>query len=293
MIRFLIPFFILVFAGYCPAWCRDIAPIITVDWLESNLDDPRMIVLDIRTPAQYQKGHIPGSVSVPLNVWAPKANGLELELPSDDALRAILSGAGINRTSKIVIVTRTETDFGRSDATRVAWTCAVAGLQNVAVLDGGFTKWAREKKTISTALPSVEPLDYTESINRSMVATKAYLLRKLKRLRLVDSRIPEEYFGITSKPGHIEGAVNMPTPWVFNADGTYKKTEELKAMASGVLGKSKSKKIVVYCGVGGYAATWWFVLTQVLGYRDVKVYDGSFEEWIQDPLAPVKTYAWN
>jgi thiosulfate/3-mercaptopyruvate sulfurtransferase len=64
-------------------------------------------------------------------------------------------------------------------------------------------------------------------------------------------------------------------------------------MASGVLGADKSKEIVVYCGVGGYSSTWWFLLTQILGYQNVKLYDGSFEEWSKDPKAPVESYRWH
>ena len=280
------------FLGIHSAWSRDIAPIVTTDWLTQNLGDARLAVLDIRTAAQYRKGHIPGSVNTPLSVWAVTGNGLSLELPSDEDLRNILGKAGITRTSNVVIVTRTETDFGRADATRVAWTCKVAGLENVAVLDGGFTKWARENKAISTDTPAVPALSYSGPVDRSMVVSKAYLLRKSKRPIIADNRMPEDYFGVTSKPGHIKGAVNLPTPWVFNADGTFKSQEELRSMSAGVLGNEKSKEIVVYCGVGGYSSTWWFLLTQVFGYQNVKLYDGSFEEWAKDPAAPVQTYTW-
>jgi thiosulfate/3-mercaptopyruvate sulfurtransferase len=293
MTKFFLSLMIICYLGIHAAWSRDIKPIITTDWLEQNLSDHGMTVLDIRTAAQYRKEHIPGSINTPLSVWAVANNDLSLELPSDEVLRDILGKAGIARTSKIVIVTRTETDFGRADATRVAFTCAVAGLENVAVLDGGFTKWAREKRALSTETPAVLALSYPGPINRAMVISKAYLLGKLKKLAIADSRTPEDYFGITSKPGHIKGAVNLPTPWVFNADGTFKAQEELRSMAAGVLGNGRSREIVVYCGVGGYASTWWFLLSQLLGYRNVKLYDGSFEEWVKDPTAPVQTYTWH
>jgi thiosulfate/3-mercaptopyruvate sulfurtransferase len=274
-------------------WARDIAPIVTTDWLEQNLNNSRIHILDIRTAAQYQKGHIPRSVNTPLSLWAPASNELSLELPSDEALRDILGNAGISLASLVVIVTRTETDFGRADATRVAWTCHVAGLENVAVLDGGFSKWARENRTISTDTAGVRALTYSGTIDRSSVASKAYVLNKIKGIIIADNRTPEDYFGISSKSGHIKGAVNLPTPWVFAADGTFRNKEELRSMAAGVLGSDYSKQIVVYCEVGGYASTWWFLLTQVFGYKNVKLYDGSFEEWSKDPKAPVQRYRWN
>ena len=284
---------IFTFCGSHAAWPRALDPIVTTQWLQQNLKDPGVTVLDIRTAAQYEKGHIPGSVSTPLSAWAVSSNGLSLELPSDEAIRDILGKAGVTPASKIVIASRTETDFGRADATRVAWTCKLAGIESVAVLDGGFTKWARENKALSTEKPAIQEVAYSGKINRVSVASKAYVLGGLKRLIIADNRVPEDYFGITSKPGHIRGAVNLPTPWVFNADGTFRAQDELRSMASGVLGDGKSKEIVVYCGVGGYSSTWWFLLTQVLGYRDVKIYDGSFEEWIRDPAAPARTYTWH
>ncbi|HTY62597.1 MAG TPA: sulfurtransferase [Acidobacteriota bacterium] len=272
---------------------RDIEPIVSTEWLALNLKDPQIALIDIRTAAQYQKGHIPGSINVPLSEWAIAKNGLTLELPSDESLRALVGKSGMTRTSKVVVVTRTETDFGRADATRVAWTCQVAGLKDVAVLDGGFTKWARENRAVSVDVPVIRALTYSGSIDRSSVAGKEYVLGKRKSLIIADNRTPEDYFGITAKPGHISGAVNLPTPWVFNSDGTFKSQEELRSMASGVLGDDKSKEIVVYCGVGGYASTWWFLLTQILGYQNVKLYDGSFEEWTKDPKAPVQSYRWH
>jgi len=80
---------------------------------------------------------------------------------------------------------------------------------------------------------------------------------------------------------------------MFSKDGTYLKESDLRAMAEGVIGPNNSKEIIVYCGVGGYASTWWYVLTQILGYRNVKLYDGSMEEWLQDPSAPVSAFKWH
>ncbi len=273
-------------------WARDISAIVTTDWLARNLSNPKVVILDIRSVAQYNKGHIPGSVHTPFSMWAVSANSLSLEMPSDEALRDLLGKSGIDPNSLVVVVTRTDTDFARADATRVAWTCVVAGIKNVAVLDGGYTKWVKDGKAVSTDAPEIKSTAYMGTIDRSTVASKAYVLNKIGKSIFLDTRKPEDYFGKTSKPGHIKSAVNLPTPWIFTDDGTYMKEEDLRAMAVGVLGAKKPKEIIVYCGVGGFASTWWFVLTQMLGYQNVKVYDGSMEEWIKDPRAPVNTYSW-
>ena len=96
-----------------------------------------------------------------------------------------------------------------------------------------------------------------------------------------------------SKPGHIESAVNLPAPWIFQQDGLLRSQGELESMANGVLGKNKTKEIITYCGVGIYASVWSYILTELLGYRDVKVYDGSMQEWVMDPAGPVAIYKWH
>jgi thiosulfate/3-mercaptopyruvate sulfurtransferase len=271
---------------------RDFAPIVTTDWLAQNLNDPKLVLFDIRNPEQYKKGHIPGAVNMPLNAWAITNNGLSLELPSEETLRDLLGKSGVDGSS-VVVVNRTETDFSRADATRVAWTCIVAGATKVAVLDGGYSKWIKEKKTVTTDTTMPKSAVYSGAQNRSTVASKSYVLSKLGKSIIVDTRLPEDYFGITSKPGHIQGAVNLPAPWAFAADGTFRSEMDLRAMATGVIGTKKSREIIVYCGVGGYASTWWFLLTQMLGYRNVKLYDGSMEEWIKDSNAPTHTFNWH
>jgi thiosulfate/3-mercaptopyruvate sulfurtransferase len=271
----------------------DMTPIVTTDWLLQNLANPGVVILDIRSAAKYEKGHIPGSLNTPFSSWTTSNNGLSIEVPSDQALRDLLGKSGINPASLVVVVTGTETDFSRADATRVAWTCMLAGLRNVGVLDGGYNKWVNENRTVSTDLPQVEPTTYSGTIDRSMVVSKNYVLKSVGKSVLADTRLPQDYFGITSKVGHIQSAVDLPTPWVFARNGTFVEEKELQSMAAGVVGTNKSKEIIVYCEVGGYASTWWFLLTQILGYQNVKIYDGSLEEWIKDPNAPLSQYSWH
>jgi thiosulfate/3-mercaptopyruvate sulfurtransferase len=272
---------------------RDIPAIVSTDWLSQNIGNSKIIILDIRTAALYGKGHIPGAISTPFSLWAISKDGLSLELPSDAELRDLIQKSGIDDTSVVIIVNKNDTDFNRADATRVAWTCRIASIQNVAVLDGGYNKWVKDQNKISIEGVVAKSAMKAATIDRSSIASKKYVLSKIGTAVLLDARTVEDYFGITSKPGHIKGAVSLPLRWVFSDEGTYKKAEELQSMAAGVVGADKSKEVIVYCGVGGFASTWWFALTQMLGYRNVKLYDGSMEEWLKDPKAPVSTYSWH
>ena len=272
---------------------QDMPPLVSAGWLSQNLGNDGIAVLDIRPPDQFKEGHIPGSLNTPLRFWAVSKDGLTMELPSDVALRNLLGTFGIHPSSRVVVVTGTETDFSRSDATRVAWTCMIAGIKSVAVLDGGYNQWIAGGGTISGEPSRVHPIKYQGTIDRSSWISRHDVLDDIGKATIVDTRTPEDYFGMTSQPGHIRTALNLPAPWAFTDSGAYRQKSTLERMAEGVLGSDRSKEVIVYCGVGGYASTWWFLLTQMLGYRDVKLYDGSMEEWIKDPDAPVQTYSWH
>ncbi len=276
-----------------PLLSREVSPVVSTGWLAQNLTNPKVIVVDIRSGVQYQKGHIPGAVHVPFENWTVTDNQLAMELPSDEVLRELIARTGIGNDSIVVVVNDFGSDFSRADATRVAWTCIVAGVKNTAVLDGGYDLWMKDNRSVTTDPVRPDALEYSGHIDRSLVVLKNDVLHKIGESIIVDNRTPEDYFGITSEPGHIKSAVNLPTPWVYSSDGRFRNKEVLQKMASGVVGSDKSEEVIVYCGVGGYASTWWFLLTQMLGYQNVRLYDGSIQEWIADPDAPVETYRWD
>ena len=200
----------------------------------------------------------------------------------------------------MVLVNKVDTDFDRSHLPRVAWTLIYGGVRNVAILDGGFNKWISEDRSVSGKIFASPAVAYTGALQERISVSKPYVERCLadsQNTTIVDSRAPGDFFGVTpmmmsSKSGHIPGAVCLPAEWAFTTEGKFKKLEELGAMARGVAGNNRQKQIIVYCGVGGYAATWWFIFSEMLGYQDVRVYDGSIQEWIMDPKAPLIRYQW-
>jgi thiosulfate/3-mercaptopyruvate sulfurtransferase len=290
---------IFLFAGLLfssltfPVFSRGVPAFVSVEWLEQNLGDIRVVVIDIRNPEQFGKGHIPGALNAPFADWTIENNNLSLELPREKVLLDLLGNLGLTVESVPVIVNRTETDFSRADSARVAWTCMVAGVKNPAVLDGGYAKWLKAGKPASTEIRVPKPTVFDGRWNGSIIAVKSHVLSRIGKSMLVDARVPDDYFGIGSSPGHIKSAVNLPAPWAYAADGTIRKEKDLQAMAQGVIGSNKDREIITYCEVGGYASTWWFLLTQVLGYRNVKLYDGSIQEWIRDTDAPVTAFRWH
>jgi len=291
------------------AWppIRTIAPIVATDWLEDHLNQEGLVIVDIRDPGSYGAGHLPGSINEPFvtgydDCKGPNSNWivgsvdcLWLQMPDVNDLLMTIGNLGISRNSRVVVVTAPNPGeppfYGFANATRVALTLIYAGVKNVAVLDGGYPKWAAELRPISTDPTNPTPVTYKAKVNKEMVVSIEYIRKHIGKAIIVDARDAEVYFGITIDPfapkqGHIPTARSLPTPWLWksNSDGTYtyQDTEILRAIAKGVIGGSKNKEIIVYCGVGGYASTWWFVLTQVLGYDDVKLFDGAAQEWVRD-----------
>ena len=280
------------------SFARDIPPFVSSDWLGQNLTIPGLLIIDIRSAADYRKSYIPNAVNVSINSWAVNNNGLLRELPAENDLLGLMRSIGIKEDSKVVVVGKGVSDFDRADAIRVAWTILVAGVKNASVLDGGFLKWLDEKRAVTTELPHLQPGDYKGRINMSALATKKYLLSKIEKSIVVDSRLPELFFGMTTeswalKPGHIKSAANLPAPWAFQPNGLLRSQSELESMANGVIGRNKTKEIIAYCGVGAYASVWSYILTELLGYKDVKVYDGSMQEWGIDPAGPITIHSWH
>ncbi len=277
---------------------RTITPLVTTKWLAENITRPGLVAIDIRNSDEYKDGHIAGAVNAPFSSWAIEKNGLLLELPEADELFNAIGAAGIKSDSRVVVVNKTDTPFDLADAARVAYTLIYTGIKNVAVLNGGYNKWLKEKRAVSDKTFTPQKIAYKGKINKEMFISKAYVEKKLGKSIIIDARTPDAFFGVeqepfTQRPGHIPGAACLPAPWLWTEKGTYRSIKEIRAMASGVLGRDKSREIILYCGVGGYGSTWCFVLREILGYTNVKLYNGAAQEWTADPEAPVARYRWD
>jgi thiosulfate/3-mercaptopyruvate sulfurtransferase len=288
-----------------------IDPIVSTQWLGDNRSFPNLVILDVRAPDNYAKGHIPSAINVPgLGNWYVNLFSKEfpwMEVPEEGALLTTIGNAGISGNSLVVVVGRTVDPmacYAIADAARVATTLLYAGVENVAILDGGYDKWAAEGKTISTAPVTPMAGAYTGAVHKAMFVSKDYVEEKIGKSIIVDARDPDVYFGLVQEPwakkaGHIPSAKSLPSPWLwtFTKDkkgvvtyGTWKDINLGREMASAVFGEDTSQEIIVYCGVGGYASSLWFVLHEVIGYTNARIYDGSMQEWTADPNAPVIKY---
>jgi len=286
---------------------RKIPPIVSTYWLICNLGRKDLVILDIRSPDAYNAGHIPGAINVPEAEWytydpAPPFNAsLYMEMPSVDELFGLIGSAGITKDSCVVVVGSTSgilepvplAFYATAGITRVAITLLYAGVRNVAILDGGYDKWVYEGKPVSTEPVTPTPVTYDGKVNEEMLVSMKYVAKAIGKSIIIDARDEVVYNGEVLEPwctklGHIPTAKNLPTPSLWNVKTdergdavyiTYKHIAALFLAAWRIIGWNWYKEIIVYCGVGGYASTTYFILKEVLGYPNVKFYDGSAQEW--------------
>jgi thiosulfate/3-mercaptopyruvate sulfurtransferase len=275
------------------ALARDVAPIVSAGWLEQNLANPKVVILDVRKVEEYKAGHIPNAVNVFYGSWAIKKGDLLNELPANDDLFDMIGSAGIDANAIVVIVGRTDTVPDQFDMTRVAWTLKYAGVDNVAILDGGHNHWVKTNKPLSTEAVKAKSKAYRGKINRGLFVNKDYVMSRLGKAIILDTRGPAFFEGKEKLPfvpklGRIKGAVNLPVGQLFTPEGLYKQPDALLALATAVVGSDKTREIIAYCDTGKTCTSWAFVLTDLFGYKDVKIYDGSSMEWLKDPNAPAE-----
>lgn len=273
---------------------REIPPLVTPAWLMENLANPRIVILDVRKVEDYREGHIPGAVNLFYGAWTGTKQGLDCELPPKDDLADAIRYAGITENSLVVLVGTHATQRDRVNVTRTAWTLECAGINNLAIMDGGYELWVSQNRPVTRERKRPVPSNFNLRLGDCFCANKKGLLQAMKTAVLVDTR-PERLFTGEIKPpelkraGHIPGAVNLPHELVFQPDGRFRPEQELREMGSSKIGKDLTRRIIVLCCDGRFASSWWYVIKEILGYRDVCIYDGSMEEWCKDLNLPLET----
>jgi thiosulfate/3-mercaptopyruvate sulfurtransferase len=269
--------------------------LVETGWLEEHLDDAghRVIEVDEDTQA-YEKGHIRGAVGWNWNTDLHTKVGREYV--SRQELSDLLSRAGVGDGTTVVLYGGNNNWF----AAYAYWILKLRGFENVKLLNGGRKKWELESRELTQDVPSHDPTGIAigGAERPDIRALRDEVLGKLEASAFVDVRSPEEFRGEklapdhlpqeqAQVPGHIPGAANVPWVKAANDDGTFKNADELKALydAEGVTG---DREVIAYCRIGERSSHTWFALTELLGYGNVKNYDGSWTEYGSLVAAPVE-----
>lgn len=271
--------------------------LVDTDWVDTHKNDDNVTVVEVNVDtALYEQGHIEGAVG-----WSWKtqlSDPVRRDILSKEALEELMGSSGIGRETTVVLYGDTNNWF----AAWAFWQLKLYGHADVRIMDGGRKKWEAEGRAMSTDVPSPDAVDYEASAaDPGMRALLPEVMERVAKeeVDLVDVRSPQEFSGEILAPpglpetcqrgGHIPGASNIPWSMAVNdEDGTFLPREEL-ADTYGLRGISGDKPIISYCRIGERSSHSWVVLRYLLGYDDVKNYDGSWTEWGNLVGAPVET----
>ena len=261
--------------------------VVQTDWLEKNLDNPDVKIIEVSTEAGlYERGHIKNAVK--FNWYTDLVEVVNRDIVSRTRFEKLARAAGINKDSTVVLYGDKNNWF----AAWGAWIFNTYGIEDVRLVDGGRVKWEKDGRAFTSAVPSPKPGNFVakqadRSIRASLNRDVLPAVRKKGTVDIVDIRSADEYSGkifaaagfqeLAIRAGHIPGAVNVPWGQNVNADGTFKSIADLKKLYAdkGIDGK---KTIITYCRIGERSSLTWFVLSEILGY-EVKNYDGSWTEY--------------
>jgi thiosulfate/3-mercaptopyruvate sulfurtransferase len=269
--------------------------LVSTDWLEDHLDDPNVRIIEVdEDTASYDKGHVRNALK-----W-DWSTDLHTEVGRDFQDQAgfsrLLSEAGVGPDTTVALYGGNNNWF----AAYAYWLLKLRGYDDVKLVNGGRKKWELESRELVQDVPTFEATGFTISgaERPELRALRDEVIGKVGAVGFVDVRSPEEYRGEklapdhlpqeqSQVPGHIAGAANIPWAKAANDDGTFKTADELKELYAdeGITGDGE---IIAYCRIGERSSHTWFALQELLGYENVKNYDGSWTEYGSLVGAPVE-----
>lgn len=271
--------------------------LVSTEWVAANLHDPNLRLIESNEDILlYDTGHIPGAVKID---WHEDLN--------DPVTRDYIQKKGFEKLARRYGITNETTVIFYGDknnwwATYAFWVFQLFGHKNAKVMDGGRAKWVAEGRPLTREVPRYPASKYVAA-KRYDKGIRAFRDDVLKHTRakkpLVDVRSNKEYTGellhMADYPqegalrgGHIPGAKNVPWARAANADGSFKNADDLRAIYEGEIGLHSNDDVIAYCRIGERSSHTWFVLTYLLGYEQVRNYDGSWTEWGNAVRLPIE-----
>jgi thiosulfate/3-mercaptopyruvate sulfurtransferase len=270
--------------------------LVSTQWVSDNLGSSAIRIVEVSVETSlYDTEHVPGAVNFS---WTTQLQDqIRRDIISQADFESLLSRSGITPDTHVILYGDNNNWF----AAYGFWIFKYYGHENVSLMDGGLKKWKLENRPLTAQVPAYVPTSYRiASINSNYRADRDYVKERLSRkgFALVDVRSPAEYAGEIIAPpgmsetaqraGHIPGAVNIPWSQAVAEDGTYKPKSELAKLYIEKGVPVNGDEIVTYCRIGERSSHTWVVLKYILGYQNVRNYDGSWTEWGNLISSPIK-----
>lgn len=271
--------------------------LVSTAWVQQHLNDPDIRLVESNEDSLlYATGHLPGAVEID---WTRDLNDpLRRDYLDREHFEALMSRSGISNDTVVVFYG----DKNNWWATYAAWVFHLFGHTNVRIMDGGRKKWTDEGRPTETGRPSPEATEYRAPV-RDDKEVRAFRDQVMTHVasngKLIDVRSPQEFSGERThmpdypnegalRGGHIPGAASVPWAKAVAEDGTFKDAAALREVYEDGAGVASSDDLIVYCRIGERSSHTWFVLTYLLGYPNVRNYDGSWTEWGNLVGAPIE-----
>lgn len=271
-----------------------IEPIVTAQWLNEHKNDSNLRIIEVSEGDIYGLEHIPNAAHTAIGKWRFD-NGTFLSIRPVSEIEAEISRLGIDEKSDVVLYAPIGDPKDLLKTSYIYWALNYHGIKNVALLDGGLKVWKNGKLELSQFEPVIKPTALKANIDKDKIADITYVKNHLGKLPMIDARPSDMYLGVTPTPtvkrnGHIRGG--MSYSWNYSVDKEY--ILKPKAMLESVFKEGynldKNKEVLVYCTGGLETSFNYFVLSGVLGYKNVRLYDASMKEWGNREDTPITQY---
>ncbi|TKI70294.1 sulfurtransferase [Sulfurimonas crateris] len=271
-----------------------IEPVVNAEWLNKNLTDKNLRVVHVSEPDDYLLEHIPSAQNSSIGKWRESKESYLL-VRSSQEIQDEIQRLGIDEKSRVVLYANISSPMDLLKSTYIYWALNYHGIKDVAILNGGMNSWMESGYELSDKVAGVKKSDYKVKIDSKLVADKAYVMQNLNKLPMIDARPADKYLGITptdtvERDGHISGA--MSYSWNYSIDNSYmlKDIKKLEALFRDGYKLDKESEVLVYCTGGLETSFNYFVLSGVLGYKHVRLYDASMKEWGNYGDTPMTKY---
>lgn len=271
-----------------------IEPLVDTTWLQQHVGDKKLRIVEVSTQQSYASGHIKDALHTTIDKWRVN-NGTFISIRSPQKIQKEIQRLGIDASTEVVLYADIQTPKELLKASYIFWALNYHGITNVALLNGGKQAWVKEGAALDSTIPITAASSYKVKIQPARIADRGYVENHIGKLPMLDARPSDKYLGITptatvARDGHIKGAMSYSWNYSVESDYTLKDTKKLETLFKDGYKLDKEDEVIVYCTGGLETSFNYFVLSGVLGYKHIRLYDASMKEWGNHKDTPMVKY---